>query len=440
MVVHLVKLPDVGEGVAEAELVEWYVAVGDEVAEDQILAAVMTDKATVEVPSPFRGRILEVGPPVGSMMSVGGTLVVIEGAGQSDGSSVEIENAYVALPSSDQAEKPVAAKAPTQSQKDPRPRPAEHEPPSTPRTAVGNGSHTTAMPWLGEKPLASPAVRMRARSLGLDLRTLRGSGSAGRISHADIDAFVSTGAATAAPLSLAYARRDGTEEVRITGLRRRIAERMAFANDRIVSFSYIEEIDLTAAEDLRSDLNARYADRNGKLTILPFILRALVLAVRDFPQMNARYDDENEVVVKHQAVHAGIATQTDDGLMVPVVVHAESLDLWQAAHEIKRLAMAARSRTATRDELSGSTISITSLGKWGGIATTPVINAPEVAIVGVNRLATRPHWNGQRFVPRLMMNLSSSFDHRVIDGYNAAQFIGRIKELLQQPSLLFIEA
>jgi len=440
---HVVKLPDVGEGVAEAEIVEWHVQVGDDVVEDQILAAVMTDKATVEIPSPFKGRVREVGPAIGAKLAVGGKLVVIEGDGAAPaGESVRAEivptEANPAITDRNAAAPSPQTSTPMSQRTTALPAASTSRPPGR-----AQGSKFEAQPAapprpFGEKPLASPAVRARARSLGVDLRLVRGGGPANRISHQDLENFL--GGKTAVLDRAGAARREGFEEIKLTGLRRRIAERMADSRRRIAHFSYIEEVDLTALEQLRSQLNKRHADARGKLTLLPFLVRALVLAVRDFPQMNAHYDDTRDIVVRHFAVHVGVATQTDGGLTVPVLAHAEALDIWQSAREIKRLAAAARERTATRQELSGSTMTITSLGELGGLATTPVINAPEVAIIGVNRLAVRPIWDGSRFVPRKVMNLSSSFDHRVIDGHESARFIRRLKELLEEPATLFIEA
>lgn len=440
MAMRVVKLPDVGEGVAEAEIVEWHVAVGDEVVEDQILAAVMTDKATVEIPSPSRGRIAEIGPEVGSLLAVGGKLVAIEteSAGSDDETPDTFEQAPVELATAAPTSKPMPASVERGVATTP---PAASKQPADGGERLFRDRNEPIRRAPDEKPLASPAVRARALTLGIDLRTIRGSGPAARISHQDIDDLLNRDAAM--PLLTGrsgYERREGFEEIKITGLRRKIAERMAYSTRRVAHFSYIEEIDLTAIENLRTLLNTRYAGQKAKLTILPFILRALVVAVRDYPQMNAHYDDEREIVTRHFAVHAGIATQTGNGLMVPVLVHAESCDLWQSAQEIQRIAAAARDGSARREELSGSTITITSLGELGGIATTPVINAPEVAIVGVNRAALRPMWQDNQFVPRKMINLSSSFDHRVIDGQDAALFIRRIKELLEQPATLFIES
>ncbi|WP_237217462.1 dihydrolipoamide acetyltransferase family protein, partial [Falsiroseomonas oryziterrae] len=289
-------------------------------------------------------------------------------------------------------------------------------------------------------PLAAPAVRQRARDLGLDLAAIRGSGPEGRILHADLDAVL-RGHATPFAAPASAPRRTAVQEILVTGLRRRIAERMAEATRRVAQFSYVEEVDLTALEALRAALNAEAQPRGrARLTPLPFLMRAVVRAVADFPQMNALYDDEAGVIRRHAAVHLGIATQAEAGLMVPVVRHAEARDLWDSAAEVARLAAAARDGSARREDLAGSTITVTSLGALGGIASTPVVNVPEVAIVGTSRMQVRPVWqDGQGFVPRTMMNLCSSFDHRVVDGYDAAAFIQRVKALLETPALLFTE-
>jgi 2-oxoisovalerate dehydrogenase E2 component (dihydrolipoyl transacylase) len=415
MTAHVIKLPDVGEGVAQAEIVEWHVAAGDRVEEDQILTAVMTDKATVEIPSPVAGTVLARGGEIGAILAVGAMLVTIDTEnGVGAGAPAE-------MPS--QAEPP-ARPAPSASSS-PISRAPQHDttaaPAAPPPDVVREG-----------RPLASPSVRARARELGIDLRRLRGSGPAGRITHDDLTA-------TTNQPPQALRRRSAKEEIKLTGLRRVIAGKMAESTRRIAHFSYVEEVDVTALEELRTYLNDRRADGKPKLTILPFIVRALVRALEDFPEMNALYDDDNDVVTRHAAVDAGIAVQTPAGLMVPVLRHAEEHGLWTCAGEIRRLAEAARNGTATREELSGSTITITSLGELGGIVTTPVINRPEVAILGVNRIAVRPVWQGEHFVPRKMMNLSSSFDHRVIDGHNAALFIRRIKELLETPAAMYVE-
>lgn len=405
MAARVIKLPDIGEGVAQAEIVEWHIAAGDQVKEDQILGAVMTDKATVEIPSPVSGIVLKRGGDIGTVLAVGSMLVTID---TEDGPAAPSLQPAVAPP-------------------DPQPAlPATSTNPPEVRDAVAPVEAGRS------KPLAAPSVRARARELNIDLGQLRGSGPGGRVTHDDL----ARGAATPAP---AARRRGGTETIKLAGLRRVIAGKMAEATRKIAHFSYIEEVDVTALEDLRAYMNSRYADSRPKLTILPFIVRALTIAVADFPDMNAHFDDDNDVVTRHAAVDVGIAAQTPGGLMVPVLRHAEEHGLWSCATEIKRLAAAARDGAAKRDELSGSTITITSLGELGGIATTPVINRPEVAIVGVNRMAVRPVWQGQNFVPRKMMNLSSSFDHRVIDGQNAALFIRRIKELLENPAAMYVE-
>jgi 2-oxoisovalerate dehydrogenase E2 component (dihydrolipoyl transacylase) len=287
------------------------------------------------------------------------------------------------------------------------------------------------------KPIASPAVRRRARDAGVDLRQVRGSGPAGRIGHDDLDAFLrgAGGAAT----GTARVANTHVETVKVIGLRRRIAQKMAESKRRVAHFSYVEEVDVTALEELRATLNADKQHDRPRLTLIPFLMQALVKALVDFPEMNAHYDDEAETIERYGGVHIGIATQTDSGLLVPVVRHCEARSLWDFAAEVRRLAEAARQGTATRDELIGSTITITSLGPLGGIVTTPVINRPEVAIIGVNRQVVRPVWQGGQFVPRTMMNLSSSFDHRVIDGYVAARFVQRLKGLIEAPATLFIE-
>ena len=417
MAERVVRLPDVGEGVAEAEIVAWHVKVGDMAREDQPLVDVMTDKATVEIPSPASGRIVALGGAVGEMLAVGGELVRLESGGEGD----------VAAP-------PKAEPVATRSEKNPPP-PAPPAPSPVPPTPAAPRRPP------GEKPLASPAVRGRALEAGIDLRRVTGSGPAGRIEHADLDAGIAADAAPAdAQAPSARRARTAVEDIKITGLRRRIAQKMADATRRIAHFSYIEEIDVTPLEELRRALNERGVKDRPKLTLIPFLVQALVCTLPDFPQMNALFDDEAEIVHQHAGVHVGIATQTATGLMVPVLRHAEARDLWNTAAEVRRLAEAARTGIAARDELSGSTITISSLGALGGLATTPVINRPEVAIIGVNKQVMRPVWRDGGFVPRLMMNLSSSFDHRVIDGHDAARFIQAVKALLETPAILFMEA
>jgi 2-oxoisovalerate dehydrogenase E2 component (dihydrolipoyl transacylase) len=424
---RIIKMPDVGEGVAEAEIVEWHVEVGQSVLEDQILAAVMTDKATVEIPSPVAGKVLALGGEVGATLAVGAELVRLEvaGEGNAEVAAAPREAAPTAHPPAERLTTPPPPP------KTPAPTPVEAA------TPVARGSLGPPRP-AGEKPIASPAVRRRAREAGIDLRQVRGSGPAGRISHDDLDAFLRSGP-QAAPSGGGRVARTEVETVKVIGLRRRIAQKMAESKRRAAHFSYVEEIDVTALEDLRAKLNAENPDR-PRLTLMPFLMQALVRAVADFPEMNALYDDEAETIERHAGVHIGIATQTPSGLMVPVARHCEARGLWDCAAEVRRLAEAARNGQATRAELAGSTITITSLGPLGGIVTTPVLNRPEVAIIGVNRQVVRPVWQGAEFVPRTMMNLSSSFDHRVIDGYNAAQFVQRIKGLLEAPATIFIEA
>jgi 2-oxoisovalerate dehydrogenase E2 component (dihydrolipoyl transacylase) len=434
---HIIKLPDVGEGVAEAELVEWHVEVGELVREDTILAAVMTDKATVEIPSPVDGKVAWLGAKVGDSVAVGAPLVKLEVEGEG---AVSEAPAVAAAPTS---EKPKAEDAAKEGEREPPPPPAEPAPkapapaaaPAPARPAPAAAAAGAPRPE-GERPLASPAVRLRAKEAGVDLRQVPGTGPAGRISHEDLDTFIARGRQ---PAAAGLRRNTGVEEIKVVGLRRRIAEKMALAKARIPHITYVEEVDVTALEDLRARLNAEKSIERPRLTILPFLMRAMVRAIGEQPGMNAHFDDEAGVIYRHGGIHIGVATQTDAGLMVPVVRHAEARDLWDCAAELSRLGEAARTGTASREELSGSTITITSLGALGGVATTPVINHPEVAIVGVNKMAVRPVWDGQRFVPRKMMNLSSSFDHRVIDGWNAAVFVQRVKTLLEIPAMIFLE-
>ena len=404
MGIHVVKVPDIGEGIAEVELVAWHVRPGDAVVEDQILADVMTDKASIEVPSPITGTVIAVNASAGDKLAVGSELLRL---GTTAADTAETgEHAAALKASSAQAAAPQAGTAPV---------------PSAPN----------------EKPLASPSVRHHARELGVELSQVRGTGPDGRIAHDDVVRHAA--GRTAKPAIVRrYAERDGEHTVPVIGLRRQIAQHMQ-ASLRIPHFTYVEEVDVTELEALRSKLNERFGAARNRLTILPFLMRAIVLAVPAFPQMNARFDDEQGTVTRFDAVNIGIATQTDAGLMVPVVQHAEARDLWASAAEVARLAGAARTGKATRDELSGSTITITSLGPLGGIVTTPVINAPEVAIVGVNRIVERPVVRTGAIVSRRLMNLSSSFDHRVIDGQHAAEFVQALRGYLECPALLFVE-
>ena len=422
MSLHVVRVPDIGEGIAEVELVAWHVKPGDVVAEDQPLADVMTDKAAVEIPSSVAGTVLTLGGEVGQMLAVGAELIRIELSG---GSAAEDAPTAAAAP------KPPAAAAAKSAPKAAAPMPAPQQ-----RSQV-------AAPAVASRPIASPAVRARAWELGIDLKDVAASGTAGRIVQADLDAHLASGAPRTKPRVSSAPRAPSapgaTHEEKIVGLRRKIAQKMQEAKRRIPHFSYVEEVDVTEVEALRARLNAKWDAERGHLTLLAFLIRAVVLAVREFPQVNARFDDEAGVLTRHDSVHMGVATQTDAGLMVPVLRDAQAQDLWANAAEVVRLADAARSGRAVRDELSGSTITITSLGRLGGIMSTPIINHPEVAIVGVNRIALRPVLREGAVVARQMMNLSSSFDHRVVDGAIAAAFIQAVREHLEHPALLFIE-
>jgi 2-oxoisovalerate dehydrogenase E2 component (dihydrolipoyl transacylase) len=428
----VIKLPDVGEGVAEAELVEWHVKIGDLVREDAILAAVMTDKATVEIPSPVNGEVLWLGASIGDIVAVGSPLIRLKTEGEGASASLPTSEAKPSAQGGREPESEVklAAQVTTES----RPAaalPVDASSQPAPRTSFG------APRPEGDKPLASPAVRLRAKETGVDLRQVPGSGPAGRISHQDLDAFMARDALSASPTRLR--EKDSVAEVKLVGLRRKIAEKMAQSNSRIAHITYVEEIDVTAVEDLRAALNKQKRSNQPRLTLLPFVMRAMVKAIADQPNLNALFDDEAGIIRQHGAVHIGIAAQTPAGLLVPVVRHAEARDLWDCAAEVNRLAEAAKAGSATREELSGSTITITSLGAMGGVATTPIINYPEVAIVGVNKIMMRPVWDGSSFIPRKMMNLSSSFDHRVVDGWDAAVFVQRIKALLETPAMIFVE-
>lgn len=423
-----VKLPDVGEGVTEAELVEWHVSVGDIVKEDDVIAAVMTDKATVEIPSLFDGKVVERTGEVGEILPIGTALVLIETnadeADQEPAADPEAgDTKYSAAPATTQRP---SAKAPDQ------------ERGALENSAQRRSSASARYPPRSEGApiLASPALRKRAREAGIDLRQVPGTGPAGRITSGDLDAFFDRGPEPQPGRS--RQRRDGTGKIPVIGMRRKIAERMSEANARIPHITVIEEVDMTAVESLRGTLNETRGER-PKLTLLPILCAALCRAFGEHPEMNAHYLDEEDVVLRHAAIHIGIATMTGSGLMVPVIRHAEALGLFEAAAEILRLSEAARDGSATRTELSGSTFTISSLGPLGAIATTPIINRPEVAILGVNKIEMRPHWDGKQFVPRQKMNISASFDHRVIDGWDAATFVQKLKRLLETPALIFIE-
>jgi 2-oxoisovalerate dehydrogenase E2 component (dihydrolipoyl transacylase) len=428
----VIKLPDVGEGVAEAELVEWKVREGANVREDDVLGAVMTDKATVEIPSPVEGKVLWLGGKPGDVIAVGSPIIRLEvdGAGNAKaGAAAPAKKAPPAEKTADTQHANGAAKA------------KEAPPPAapTPKPAPGMTAPASqgALRKEGEKPLASPAVRKRAADAGIDLRRVRGTGPAGRIGHEDLDGFLQGGGGVAA--RSARGADASVVEIPVIGLRRKIAEKMKIAKSRIPHITYVDEVDVTALEDLRGKLNAEKKPEQTKLTILPFLMRAMARAIAAHPSVNALYDDEAGLIRQYGGVHIGIAAQTDAGLVVPVARHVEARGLWDCAGEVARLAEAAKAGTASREELSGSTITITSLGALGGIVTTPVINHPEVAIIGVNKMQVLPRWDGAQFLPRKVMNLSSSFDHRVIDGYVAAVFVQKIKGLLENPAAIFIE-
>jgi 2-oxoisovalerate dehydrogenase E2 component (dihydrolipoyl transacylase) len=425
---YVFKLPDVGEGTAEAEIVAWHVKVGDEIHEDQNLVDVMTDKATVEMTSPVSGKVVALNGEPGTMAAVGSALVEleVEGAGNVKGNGASASKKEEAKP---------APPAPKVEAKKPELKPAAAAPVAREAAKPAFATRTE-----GDKPLAPPAVRQRAHEMGIELQFVPGSGPGGRITHEDLDAFIASGGRMArSGGGSSYVQRDGVEEIKVIGLRRKIAEKMQDTKRRIPHFAYVDEIDMTELESLRAHLNATKRADQPKLNVLPFFMRALVKVLPAYPQINARFDDDNGVVHRHAAVHIGIATQTTNGLIVPVVKHAEARDIWDSALEVSRVAALARDNKATKDDLTGSTITITSLGALGGMVTTPVINHPEVAIIGPNAIIERPVVRDGQIVIRKMMNLSSSFDHRVVDGYDAAEFIQKIKALLEHPAMLFMD-
>ncbi|MGP8034724.1 MAG: dihydrolipoamide acetyltransferase family protein [Steroidobacteraceae bacterium] len=426
---YIFKLPDLGEGTVQAEIVGWRVKPGDTVAEDDVVVEVMTEKAAVEVPAPVSGRVVSTTGGPGDMVPVGAQLLVLEtGAGSAQASGA-------------------AASAPADA-------PAAPAPPRA--SAPGNGAgaahaEAAAVGARTGRVATSPAIRRRAHEAGIDLKQVVGSGPSGRIVPKDLDAYVARGsgpqpvplrpAPRAVPAARSAARMPGaTEEIKVIGLRRLIAQRLSEAKRNIPHFAYVEELDVTELEELRRHLNGKLERGAPGLTYLPFLGLALVRVLKHFPQCNAHYDAERGVIVRHAAVHLGVATQTPDGLKVPVVHDAQTRSLWQLAAEIRRVSEAARTNKATREELTGSTITITSLGKLGGIASTPIINAPEVAIIGVNRSIERPVVRDGAIAIRLTMNLSSSFDHRFVDGYDAAAMIQALKECLEHPATIFIGA
>lgn len=457
MSIYTVRVPDIGEGVAEVELVAWHVKPGDRIVEDQVLADVMTDKATVEVPAPVHGVVVSLGGEPGQVLAVGSDLIRIETDAPVPKAKAPAEQtaqaAAAAAATAAAPAKPAAAtSASTAAPAKAAPRAAATR--SSPPAAAQSAAPAIARPLPAEPPaataarvLASPSVRARAWELGIDLAGVRAASPSGRIMHADLDAALAAGTAPgrrARPASAApraAPAEDMVEAIKIIGLRRKIAQKMQESTRRIPHFSYHEEVDVTELEALREHLNERGRDASpaaARLSPLAFIIRAITRAVPDFPQVNATLDDDAGVLHRHSAVHLGLAAQTDAGLLVPVMRHAEALDLHAIAAETARLAALARSGKATRDELTGSTITVTSLGKLSGIATTPVINHPEVAIIGVNKIVERPMIRRGAVATRCMMNLSGSFDHRVVDGAVAAAFVQRLRELLEHPATLFI--
>ncbi|RYY27420.1 MAG: 2-oxo acid dehydrogenase subunit E2 [Sphingomonadales bacterium] len=425
------RLPDIGEGISEAEIVAWHVKVGDRIEEDQQVADMMTDKATVEMESPVAGVVVEVAGEVGDQVAIGSALIIVEtdadeAAAPAEETAppseevLEAENPgveEVAAPTETARAEPV--EAPTPASAPPAPTPAPEPAPAASHAQV----------------LASPAVRARARDLGVDLGSVKADGN--HIRHADLDAYLRYGSGQGYHAPHASRARED-EAVKVIGMRRRIAENMQAAKRNIPHFTYVDEIDVTALEEMRADLNANRGQR-PKLTMLPFLIVAICRTIPAFPMINARYDDEAGVVTRHGRVHLGMAAQTDAGLMVPVIRDAQDLNVWQIAAEVTRLAEAARTGKAKSDELSGSTLTITSLGPLGGIVTTPVINRPEVAIIGPNKIVERPVFHGDEIVRAKLMNMSISCDHRVVDGHDAASFVAALKKLLETPVLLFAD-
>jgi 2-oxoisovalerate dehydrogenase E2 component (dihydrolipoyl transacylase) len=441
------RLPDIGEGVAEAEITAWHIKVGDHVEEDQTLVDVMTDKATIDMTSPVTGTVLKLFGAEGDKAPVGSVLVELEIEGEDAG--VSTSNAAPSSPDKT-ADKPDDAEATSAAPRtavipgeDPGPSTPSADEKAPPSELTGSrlkagmtegGGAMEEQEGHSHQILIAPATRRRAEDLDIDLNYVAGTGPEGRITDADLDAHLKS----RAPQPAARERHD-VHEKKIIGLRRRIAERMELSARSIPHFSYVEDCDMTALEGLRREINASRHGAQPKLTLLPFFMRALAQLLPEFPHVNAHYDADAGVLCQFEPIHIGIATQTAEGLMVPVVHHVEALDIWDCAREMSRVTNAAREGRASRDELSGSTITLTSLGALGGVAATPIINHPEVAIIGPNKLMGRPVFINNQVTVRTMMNLSSSFDHRIVDGYDAAKFIQRLKRLLENPALIFIE-
>ena len=425
---YVFKLPDIGEGVVEGEIVAWHVKVGDSIKEDDQIVDIMTDKATVTIPSPTSGIVTELSGGVGDMIAVGSALVTFSTDGSSNVNQVEkspepevIEEPVI---EEEKISQPIAKEI-----KKPAPKPVELITES--KVLVPSSGNT--------RILASPAVRRRARDAELDLSVVSGSGPAGRIRHADLDAYIAAGGTvTGAPPTSYSTKRNDTNEIKVVGLRRKIAEQMVKSKFSIPHFSYFEEIDVTELEELRQMLNATRDNDQPKLTYLPFIMMALAKIMPNHKECNALYNDENNIVTQYSAVHLGIATQTDRGLFVPVVKHVETMDIWQSASEMQRVSGAARNGTASLDDLSGSTFTITSLGRDGGLGATPIINHPEVSILGIHKAREMPVVKDGKIVVRRIMNVSSSFDHRIVDGANGAALVQALKRMLEYPALIFM--
>ena len=455
MSLHTILLPDVGEGIAEAELVEWSVAVGDKVVEDDVLAIVMTDKAAIEVPSSVTGKVLSLGGEIGEVIAIGSPLVEIEIEGDSEAEISEAHDAAaqseeIATDKDDVIEADLNGHATLPVREDVALVPTVVEERKTlkhSRVDKDAGFNEPAVTSSRkDKVLASPAVRARAKRLAIDLSSVPGFGEFGRIRHEDLDDYLlghkdlkskpqtSERSFEGATKFVGENREEAeVKEVKVIGMRRKIAEQMALSKSRIPHITLVEEIDVTPLEEFRTALNEKYADIRPKLTLLPFLMKAMVEALKEFPNFNAHYDDEKDVVRQYSIISIGMAAQTDNGLMVPVVKDVADRSLWNCAEEITRLSSLARAGKIGTEDLRGGTITLSSLGPLGGVVSTPIINHPEVTIVGVNKIATRPHWDGESFQPRKMMNLSSGFDHRIIDGFNAAQFVQKIKATLEAP-------
>ena len=449
MSMHTILLPDVGEGIAEAELVEWSVAVGDKVAEDDVLAIVMTDKAAIEVPSSVTGKVLSLGGEIGEVIAIGAPLVEIEIEGVSEADTSEADDGAaqseeIATDKDDVVEAELNGHTTLFVREDVVVVPTVVEEEQVlkhsrvDKDAGFNKASVTSS--RKDKVLASPAVRVRAKRLAIDLSVVPGFGELGRIRHEDLDDFLlgrkdlKSKPHTSERSFVGETKEEGeVREVKVIGMRRKIAEQMALSKSRIPHITLVEEIDVTPLEEFRTALNEKYADIRPKLTLLPFLMKAMVEALKEFPNFNAHYDDEKGIIRQHSTISIGMAAQTDNGLMVPAVKDVAARSLWNCAEEITRLSSLARAGKIGTEDLRGGTITLSSLGPLGGVVSTPIINHPEVAIVGVNKIATRPYWDGERFHPRKMMNLSSGFDHRIIDGFDAAQFVQKIKATLEAP-------